>query len=75
VTHTTLNGQAMRIWRVRVLEQDSAGRPPGVLAACTEDGLDVTTTDRLLRIESLQLPGRKIISAREFYHGHPRFHG
>ena len=74
VAHTTLDGQAMRIWRARVLEQACAGRPPGELAACTEDGLDVTTKDHLLRIESLQLPGKKIISAREFYHGNPRFH-
>jgi methionyl-tRNA formyltransferase len=73
VAHTTLNGQAMRILRARVLDQDSAGQPPGQLVACTEEGLDVATTDHLLRIESLQLPGRKIISAREFYHGNPRF--
>jgi methionyl-tRNA formyltransferase len=73
VAHTTLKGQAMRIWRARVLEQGCADHPPGQLVACTEEGLDVATADYLLRIESLQLPGRKIIGAAEFYHGNPRF--
>lgn len=73
VAHTTLNGQPMRIWRARVLEASRSGQEPGQVAACTESGLDVTTGDRLLRVESLQLPGKKAITAREFHHGHPRF--
>lgn len=74
VAHTTLEGQPMRIWAARVLEAAGADRRPGTIDACTAAGLDVVTGDRLLRIESLQLPGKKTVSAREFYHGHPRFH-
>lgn len=73
VAHTTLDGQSMRIWAARVLETPRGDHRPGDIAACTAEGLDVASGDRLLRIELLQLPGKNIVSAREFYHGHPRF--
>ncbi len=72
VAHTRLNGQAMRIWQARALPGD-AGAEPGTPVAHSADGLDVATGDGLLRILQLQLPGRKVIAAREFYNGHPRF--
>jgi methionyl-tRNA formyltransferase len=74
VARTSLYEQPMRIWAARVLETPRGDRRPGDIAACTTAGLDVAAGDRLLRIEALQLPGKKKVSAREFYHGHPRFH-
>lgn len=73
VAHTTLHGISMRIWRARVLEDDHSNYGPGEIVAFTETGLDVATGAGVLRIESLQLPGKKIISAADFHRGYPRF--
>jgi len=74
VAHTTVAGQSMRIWRARVLEDTRGDRAPGEVVACTPAGLDVATGTGVLRIESLQLPGKKMISAADFHRGYPRFH-
>ncbi|MDF1530305.1 MAG: hypothetical protein P1R74_14395 [Sedimenticola sp.] len=40
------------------------------MVACDRSGIDVMTLDGLLRIKSLQLPGKRAMSAADFLNAH-----
>ncbi len=73
VAHTVLNDMQMKIWEAEILETDSGGNTPGSVLHSSNEGIDVATTDRLIRIKKLQLPGKKIVEAAAFVNGHPNF--
>ena len=65
VAEAQLDGAALRIWDAAALAS-AAGAPPGRVLACTRQGIDVATGDGVLRLLSLQLPGKRALSAAEF---------
>lgn len=65
VAYTQLGNDTVRCW-MSSLADDEAGLPPGTVSGVDADGLLVHTGDGLLRLERLQLPGRKPVSGREF---------
>lgn len=73
VAYTELNGVEMRIWEAIVHEGNGSKGLPGSIYSASSEGIDVATGDQLLRIRKLQLPGKKIISARDFVNSHPNF--
>ncbi len=73
VAHSSLNNVAMRIWAAGVLDGQNCRAAPGTVLGYSREGIDVATGDFPLRILSLQLPGKKIISAQDFYNAHPDF--
>ena len=64
VAETRLQGQPLRIWRAEALEGDTVLAPGSVVRG--KDTLDVATSQGLLRLLELQLPGAKRIVARDF---------
>jgi methionyl-tRNA formyltransferase len=73
VAYTTLNNQAMRIWQAQVLDQSITASAPGTILQYSPEGIDVSTTDKVIRIERLQLPGKKTVGIRDFFNGNPGF--
>ena len=65
VAETLLDGKRLRIWEACVLDSPAADAPGSVLEA-GPDGIDVATGDGILRLLKVQLPGRKVLAAREF---------
>lgn len=68
VAHAGLDGQRLRLWQARALEQSSQARPGQVIAA-GRDGIDVATGKGVLRITELQMPGRKRMQAADAANG------
>lgn len=67
--YTGWNGKVMKIWEAQVLEGDS-GSLPGTVVRVEKDGFLVQTGGGLLKILSLQIPGKKRMEADAFLRGY-----
>lgn len=67
--HTTWNGLSVKIGAALLLDTTKKSTPGSIIATSPE-GIDVATTEGILRIQRLQLPGAKMISARDFLNSH-----
>lgn len=63
--HTMWDGKLLRIGTVTVLNEASLVEPGRIIQALAE-GIDVATSDKTIRILKVQLPGAKMITARDF---------
>ena len=68
VTHTNFNDIDLRIWEAKVKASPLRLKPGALLKG--KSTLDVMTGQNLLSIAKLQLPGKKIISAKDFLNSH-----
>jgi methionyl-tRNA formyltransferase len=66
---TQLGGQTLKCWRGEVVEGPTGA--PGEVLAADAVGLLVACGTNALRLTSLQRPGGRRLSAREFLAGHP----
>jgi methionyl-tRNA formyltransferase len=64
VAQTRLDGEVLRLWLARALP--GSGGPPGAVLHAGREGIDVATGDGLLRILSLQAPGKRPVDAAAF---------
>ena len=67
-TFAMLGDQQIKLWRAEALEKRSDA-PAGTVLAADPEGIDVACGGRVLRIKSLQLPGRRRVSADEYLRG------
>ncbi|MBI3088512.1 MAG: methionyl-tRNA formyltransferase [Candidatus Omnitrophica bacterium] len=67
--YTTWQGRLLKVWQA-VPDGDGTGRPGEVLAT-SADGVAVATGQGRLRLQDIQLAGRRRMSAQEFLAGHP----
>jgi methionyl-tRNA formyltransferase len=65
VAHAMLEDQVVRIWDARLVE-GSAPASPGSVVSTGPSGIDVATGEGLFRIERLQMPGKRPVTAQEF---------
>jgi len=68
--YTHWNGKLLKIWEADVLEESEAGTP-GQVTEASGDVLKVQTGDGVLRINCLQLEGKKRMDTAAFLRGYP----
>ena len=71
VAFTSLNNMKIRVWDAAALDTGAAEGNPGEIIAYSPEGLDISTGNRVLRILSLQLEGKKKQGIREICNGYP----
>ncbi len=69
VAFTTLGNDRLRIWQVYPLADNATAAKPGVIAGSSEEGIDVGCGSGLLRLKTLQLPGKKSTPVSELMRG------
>ncbi|MET0118065.1 MAG: methionyl-tRNA formyltransferase [Sedimenticola sp.] len=65
VAQADLDGKALRIWQSQPLE-GGTGEAPGRVVASSKAGIDIATGSGMLRILTLQVPGKRAMSAADF---------
>jgi len=65
IAQTSIDGSMVRIWKAQVREVPTSNAIPGQIIQVTKDGIDVATSDNMLRILELQLPGGKCLSVKD----------
>lgn len=58
VCHTQLDGDKIRLWQAKVLDETSS-QLPGTIIAASKNSLDVACGEGVLRLEEIQLSGGK----------------
>jgi methionyl-tRNA formyltransferase len=56
----------LRVWEADILEGEISSAGPGSVVNSSRDGIDVATGDGVLRLTSLQAPGKQRVSAADF---------
>ena len=69
VAQTRLGEQVLRIWQAEALMTNTQARP-GELVSTDKEGIIVACGEGQLRLQRLQLPGGKPVSAAEFLNAH-----
>ena len=70
VAQAHYQGEIVRIWRASPLAGEQAKAAPGTILGCSKEGVDVATGSGILRITSLQLPGKRAMAVAEFVNAH-----
>ena len=69
--YTRLNGRMLKIWQAQVLEGCQEGAAPGQILEAAGSTLTVQTGNGILKIEELQLEGKKRMDTAAFLRGFP----
>ena len=70
VAETRLGDRQLRIWEA-VFTAGKVTASPGTVVKAASDGVEVATVDGVLRLECVQLPGRKPVAAGELLNSCP----
>lgn len=69
VAETYLQGKRLRIWEASAIASKAAAKndqKPGDIINTSTSGIDVLTSDGMLRLHKIQLPGKKPVEAAAF---------
>lgn len=67
-TATTLDGELMKLWKATAVDEECT-EPPGTVVRVADEGIDVSCGGQIIRIEKLQMAGRKRVTAAEYLRG------
>ncbi len=65
IAYTHSGELVIRIWQAQMIEKPNLNYAPGEIIKADAEGIDVATGKNILRIEKLQLPGARVLSASE----------
>lgn len=66
--YTTYDGKAMKVWKTKVLNEESQ-KAPGTILSVDKDGIKVSTLDKVILLEEIQMPGKKRVLVSEYIKG------
>lgn len=66
VAQTQYQGQTLRIWFATLLDGATTDAAPGSILSAATQGIDVATGQGVLRLQKLQLPGKKAMNVADF---------
>lgn len=69
VAQTCINSQILRVWSAVALAQ-TATAPPGTLLAVNQTGVDIATSDGILRLLEVQPTGRRVMPIQAYLNAH-----
>ncbi|OGT44902.1 MAG: methionyl-tRNA formyltransferase [Gammaproteobacteria bacterium RIFCSPHIGHO2_12_FULL_38_11] len=69
VASTVFNNQILKIWEAKVISEKVTAKP-GEFIQISKERFCIATGDGVLEVLSVQLPGKKRMSAKDFLHGH-----
>lgn len=67
----TIAGETVKIWLAESTAEPCA-QPPGEIVRAGSAGIDIATGDGVLRVLSIQPPGRRAVSAADYLNARPR---
>jgi methionyl-tRNA formyltransferase len=70
IAYTEMGGQSLRIWQAQALADEAAPAPAGTVLGLGAAGLKVACGRGTLAIGTLQLAGKRVVSAADFAHAH-----
>lgn len=71
VAQTLWQDKMLRIWQATVLDSPNHTVKPGTIIQADRQGIDVATGDGVIRLLSLQAPGKKAVPTNDFLNAHP----
>lgn len=69
IAHTQIEGQTMKIYEAKVLEE-SSDHEPGYIIDVSKDGIEVSCREGILLLKIVQFPGGKPMAVSEYIKGH-----
>jgi methionyl-tRNA formyltransferase len=68
--YTYFNGKILKILKASLIDKNSVIGEPGLILVSPDEELIIQTASGLIKIERLQLAGKRIINASDFLHGY-----
>ena len=68
VAHTSYEDTPMKIYKSKVLKEDS-NKEPGTILSVTKEGIKVATLEEVLLIEKIQFPNGKPLTVEQYING------
>ena len=65
-----LNGKTLKIWEASVEEENGEKKAPGTVLQADTKGFRIQTGEGILKIDTLQLEGKKRMDAQAFLRGY-----